>query len=201
MRIVSHRAIVTLLPVLLILSAITALVACGDHLDPSKHGIVFSPNGLPLSGGALGHPNCQEALGAWYDRVATAGSLKSSAFIADAKRQFAAMDVDHVGLLTPAALSRYRAPYVFTIGHDHASNKKRRFGRDDNDENNRNERHGGNHDSSDDLADPVMSADRRNRNEVDLADFVIYAGQNFAHLDTNHDGQISREELLSSCPQ
>ena len=50
------------------------------------------------------------ALAGWFDRVGSgkAGTIDLAAFLADASRQFAAMDINHDGQLTPDELARYR---------------------------------------------------------------------------------------------
>jgi hypothetical protein len=101
------------------LALLPALSACSSHHDRAQPstgntGPLYSPNGEPLSGGSLGHPSCQEALGGWFDRVDAekAGTIDLAAFLADASRQFAAMDIDHNGQITPDELARYRVTYA-----------------------------------------------------------------------------------------
>lgn len=101
------------------LALLPALAACGSDRDsdqPSARSIgpLYSPNGEPLSGGPLGHPNCQEALAGWFDRVDAphAGTIDLATFLADASRQYAAMDLDHHGEITPDELTRYRQAYM-----------------------------------------------------------------------------------------
>ena len=50
-----------------------------------------------------------------------------------------------------------------------------------------------------DRPDPVMIADVTLRNRVTQAEFLTYERQNFAELDTNHDGRLSKDELTRSC--
>src|ERR1700722_6318414 len=98
-------------PVLLILAALSACSLFGSHTQDTDRtsAVLFSPNGEPLSGGPLGHPPCAEAIGRWFDRVDTNhdGAISLEEYLADACRQFAAMDLDHEGVVTPAELSQY----------------------------------------------------------------------------------------------
>ena len=45
-------------------------------------------------------------------------------------------------------------------------------------------------------ADPVMLADVHLRNRVTRDEFMTYANANFAALDVNRDGRLSRAEIL-----
>ena len=98
---------------LLCLSLCTALLACSglDKSSPPKAVLLFSPNGEPITGGPLGQRPCAEAMGDWFDRQHSA-ALSRESFLADARAQFAKMDLDHDGWITPAELSIYREPYT-----------------------------------------------------------------------------------------
>lgn len=162
---------------------------------------LYSPNGEPLSGGALGLPSCIEAISRWFDRIDANHDerVDLSEFLADARAQFTAMDLDKDGTITPAELAIYRAPYAAAAASAQAPRPGARphaargqpagapQGRGDT---------GG---SLSDEADPVMVADTSLRNQVSLADFLSYADRRFAALDANHDGELTREEALSSC--
>jgi len=76
--------------------------------------LLFSPNGEPITGGPLGQRPCAEAMGDWFDRLDSQhrDAISREAFLADARAQFAKMDLDHDGWITPAELSIYREPYT-----------------------------------------------------------------------------------------
>jgi hypothetical protein len=178
--------------VLLVLGLV-ALASCswieGDQ-KPVRTSPLYSPNGEPLSGGQLGEPTCEDALRNWFARVDTEhlGAIDEREFLADANRQFTAMDLDKTGVLTPDVLARYRAPYM-------NPNAARRTAYDID------VRPG--HDRGPapqlDVEDPVMEADVDLRNRVTRDDFLAYARRNFASLDSNHDGRLERAEVLATC--
>jgi len=197
------------------------LIGCShDSNRPSRPeytGILYSPNGEPLSGGALGHPGCENALSAWFDRVDRNhdGRIDADEFMTDARRQFAAMDLDHSGVITASELARYRAPYEEKVPHqrnaassegDEEPNEQRSSGE-------RQSRHGGQRgggqrataggpaDMSDSQPDPVMSADIGLRFEVRLEDFLAYTQQKFSTLDRNRDETLDRDEVVALCPK
>lgn len=151
--------------------------------------VLFSPNGEALSGGPLGHPSCQDAFLAWFERTDTNhdGVIDRREYLADARRQFAEMDLDHDGVITPAELSRYRYPYAAG-----AEARQRAEAAD-----------GGRGDraaaSSGDLPDPVMAADVDLRNRVTLGDFLTYEEGEFATLDKSGTGRLSKADILSLC--
>ena len=256
---------------IVLLALLPALAACSSHLDPDPPaprptGPLYSPNGEPLSGGPLGNPSCQDALGRWFDRLDSshAGTIDLAAFLADAKRQFAAMDLNRDGEITPDELARYRVAYMAdlrvvdaneeddTLRPDQLSppsSKGKAGGRAGAPGGNSpgagviagglgsgtapagsktpvlsdqpaeaegiganmpgasmgvNGRDSNRSDASPlelarDRPDPVMIADVTLRNRVTLAEFLDYARENFAELDTNHDGRLSKNELARSC--
>ncbi len=172
--------------------AIFALAACSDDQQPVRVGPIYSPNGEPLTGGPLGEPSCEAALGGWFARVDAdhSGAIDEGEFLADANRQFAAMDLDKNGALTPDELARYRAPYI---------NPNALRGRDYEDQGRGARDEGRGPPPQEDVEDPVMVADTALRNRVTRDDFLGYARRNFAALDTNHDGQLERAEVLATC--
>ncbi|HUB94266.1 MAG TPA: EF-hand domain-containing protein, partial [Stellaceae bacterium] len=108
-----------------------AIGAChpfGDRRPVVRQGPIFSPNGEPLSGGPLGDPSCKDAMQKWLARVDANhdGTIEVSEFMADARRQFSAMDLDKSGVLTPDILARYRAPYASARGDEFASDGEER---------------------------------------------------------------------------
>lgn len=168
-----------------ILAVAGALTACsilgigGRSERNQSYRMLYSPNGEPLRGGSLGRPSCEEAMGAWFDRTDTDrnGRVDRNEFVADARRQFAAMDLDHDGTITPAELDKYRAPYMSLppTGKEKAVR------------------------GSDGGPDPVMSADTKLRFVVTLPDFTAYAERRFTELDRNRDGTLERDEALKMC--
>jgi len=162
----------------------------GQGGPPPQRGTLYSPNGEPLSGGRLGHPSCADALGRWFDRVDANhdGAIDLREFLADAARQFAAMDLDKDGVITPAELSQYRAP--FAEAPQVQEEQPRR------DERGRELRAPA---PAVDRADPVMLADTGLRNRVTRAEFLALANRTFVALDASHDGRLTRDEAARSC--
>jgi hypothetical protein len=183
-----------------------ALGSCGYFRDrpPVRQGPIFSPNGEPLSGGPLGSPSCADAMRTWLTRVDTNhnGTIDPNEFLADARRQFAAMDLEKSGVLTPPVLAQYRAPY--TTGRSGEGSAEQQ---DQDQEQQRRSRRGLIMGDSDDdgppptleTADPVMIADISLRNRVTRDEFLAYERGNFASLDRNHDGRLDLEELVATC--
>jgi hypothetical protein len=240
-----------------LLALLPALAACSGQGDPAPPaprptGPLYSPNGEPLSGGPLGHPSCQDALGRWFDHLDTShtGAIDLAAFLADARHQFAAMDLNHDGQITPDELARYRVAYMADLRVADANEEDDTLRPDQLSSSASKEKAGGhagvmgsspppagsttpvlsdqpaqaegiganmpgasmgkdgrdpNHmDTSSlelarDRPDPVMIADVTLHNRVTLAEFLDYARANFAGLDTNHDGHLSKGELARSC--
>jgi hypothetical protein len=188
------------------------LAGCGSHRHDADRSdrsteTIFSPNGEPLNGGPLGHPTCSDAMTGWFNRVDTNhdGTIDSSEFLADARRQFAVMDLDHDGEITPDELSAYRAPYDLGLPQtaareadttgptSHASRKGRGGGN-----------FGGSApkvDLANDAADPVMAADVDLKFRVTLSAFLAYGQRQFAQLDARHDGHLTLAEIRQLCPK
>jgi hypothetical protein len=158
--------------------------------------LLFSPNGEPITGGPLGQRPCAEAMGDWFDRLDSQhrDAISREAFLADARAQFAKMDLDHDGWITPAELSIYREPYTPP------------------DEPVRRRQNGGGQERRDANApppqarssiiqeDPVMSADVGLKFRVSLDDFLTQAEQVFDRLDRGHKGSLNRADAVASCP-
>jgi len=166
--------------------------------EPKAVGTLYSPNGEPLNGGPLGHPKCEDALGRWFDRVDANhdGAVDWPEFLADARRQFAVMDLDKEDALTPPVLARYRAPYAAELPPPRAPTQ------DELREGERRKRRGDKVDVAplgEDRPDPVMLADVTLRNRVTRDQFLAYAGRNFASLDADHDGRLTRAEIVKRC--
>lgn len=191
------------------LMALLAISGCGpahrlaDRHRPGPPAELYSPNGEPLRGGRLGHPSCEDALSGWFDRTDANhdGFVDRDEFRADAQRQFAVMDLDHDGVITPDELARYRAPFEADTGRPSGSlsggseqasgHSRRRQG------------NSGSGDSGErgsiEQPDPVMLADVDLRNRVTLAQFIAYADTNFADLDAHHDGRLDKPEIVGVC--
>ncbi|MGO8868293.1 MAG: hypothetical protein ACLQME_17515 [Alphaproteobacteria bacterium] len=191
---------------LALLALLSAAGCSRSHSDNPPHRAIFSPNGEPLSGGPLGFPKCETAMGGWFDRLDTAhkGAIDRATFLADARRQFKAMDLNGDGVLTPEVLLRYREPYSAgvapqQVARDSESDsdktghpghmKKPGSGRTDT----------GGVDISRDVPDPVMSADTSLRLQVTEPEFLRHAGKVFDSLNASQDGQLSRAQALEWC--
>lgn len=178
----------------LLMAALLLVVGCSSDSEAEKkknsaNHIYYSPNAEPLNGGILGHPTCDEAIGGWFDRVDTNhdGFIDASEFIADAKAQFARMDIDHNGYLVSEELDRYRAPYRTDIKTDSDLQKKTK-------------KHGSKSDNDPlTLIDPVMSADTNLDFKVTPEEFGAQSHKNFNELDSEHTGRISKAQVMHLC--
>ena len=171
-------------------------------------GKLYSPNGERLNGGPLGRPTCAAALTAWFERADANhdGVIDRDEFLADARRQFAVMDLDKDGIVTPSELAQYRAPYETDAApaagapgpapaSDQSSERQRRRDGDHPGGSNLAVTEG----SGDERPDPVMAADVGFRNQVSLQDFIAYAGRQFAALDAAHQGRLAKADVLRVC--
>ena len=145
----------------------------------------------------MGQVACDVALSRWFDRVDTNrdGSIDRAEFEADAERQFAAMDADKDGYLTPPELSAYRAPYrpEPRARQRRERGERRSFWDWGDDDDARGDLPRNN------LPDPVMAADANLDQRVSLAEFRAHAQRKFANLDVDRDGKLSREEIQRLC--
>lgn len=160
------------------LAVVLGLAGCGhDHHGgaPTKPvaRMLYSPNGEALTGGPLGQPKCQDAVAGWFARVDANhdGRVDRDEFLADARAQFAAMDIDRQGYLTAEELGRVRTPYRPANYAARASHQ-----------------------------DPVMSADANLDFKVTPEEFLQQAEATFRRLDADHDGAIEAGELAPLCP-
>src|SRR5579859_2202480 len=198
------------------MATLFAMAACSSHGGRAARARpIFSPNGEILTAGGKDAPKCPEALGGWWDRIAAAhgGVLTRETLVADANSQFDAMDLDHDGFITPSELSEYRAAIEEPAEDEEvlspeqlqqkaaAAQQRRGPGG----------RRGANGDPGlqprhysqipADVVDPVMSADKSLSFKVSREDFLYQqTTEIFPNLDKNHDGKLSREEVVSSCP-
>ncbi len=195
--------------VLLFLLAAACLSACASHPRAKPLEAIFSPNGEPLNGGPLGHPACPDAIAGWFRRVDVNhdGAIDLDEFLADTRRQFAAMDLAKDGEITAAELSAYRAPYEATgslAPQDDSRAPTPATTR-------RSRRQRGNStgipgfgrkgDVSTDAADPVMSADVNLNFRVTLSDFITYKTKEFGEMDVKHTGRLTLDAVRqASCP-
>lgn len=169
----------------LILSLVCCLLLGCAKPTVDDHGrlVIYSPTGEPLSGGPLGHPACEDVLTKWFDRVDVNrdGAIDRREYLDDARRQFAAMDLDRTGVLTPSGLAAYRAPFI-------VETKAKKPGRP--------------HEptlAADDRPDPVMAADDKMRFEVHLGQFLRYQNGFFTSLPGGDKGRVGRDPFLGLC--
>jgi len=199
-----------------VLSAL--LVACGGADKETAQRIaaarvIYSPNGEPLSGGPLGHPSCEDALARWFDRLDTdrTGTIDLDQYLADAQRQFTAMDLDKQGAITADELARYRAPYESasmpetSASAPESTNRAPRSGQGAHrpGQSSAGPRASASGDprgrSSDDEPDPVMAADVHLQFKVTLPDFLAYADRKFVELNAKRDGRLAKIDALALC--
>lgn len=152
--------------------------------DATAYRMIYTPNGEPLLGGPLGRPSCEQAIGAWFDRIDSNhdGHVTKDEFLADARRQFDVMDLDHDGTITPAELDKYRAPYIALPPPSTNGRAPRQRAQ-----------------SYSSGPDPVMAADTRLRFVVTQQDFLMHAEREFVRLDRNRNGTLERDEVLKMC--
>jgi hypothetical protein len=171
----------------LCLALLIGLVGCAGR-DPARFtSVYYSLTGEPLSGGPLGRPDCAVALTAWLGRIDrnADGGVDRDELAAAARRQFAVMDLNQDGTVTPAELETYRSPYGPPPR-----------GRGD-----RPRPSGLRAEIPSNRPDPVMAADTALRFRVDLAEFLAHVDRQFDLLDRNGDGRIEPAEITRSCSE
>lgn len=172
------------LATMLLVAAACLLAACAKPtIDDHGRLVIYSPTGEPLSGGPLGHPACKDAIGKWFARVDANhdGVIDRREYLDDATRQFAVMDLDRTGLLTPSELAEYRAPYGVDVKPKKRGNDKEPIL------------------TADDRPDPVMAADDKMRFEVSLDQFLRYQNGFFTSLPGGNRGRVALEPFLGLC--
>jgi hypothetical protein len=142
----------------------------------------------------------------WFDRVDANhdGVIDIEEFLADTRRQFAVMDLDHDGFITPGELYTYRRPYgqdlVFVPPPSAGGKPQTAQSKPSGSMADMNVRGNGFRDNGPpNRPDPVMSADVKLRFEVSLPDFLAYAQDQFAALNRSHSGKLTKAEALRSC--
>ena len=193
--------------------------------------VVFSLNGEPLTGGPLGQMACTEALARWFERVNANhdSGIDRRELLDDAKTQFARMDLDHDGFITADELTIFREAYRPSAAAQRARTDETRpesERKGGGEQHPQHQHHGpggggggpgpggpgggnrgpGGGSSAKTLAagisDPVMSADKNLDFKVSLAEFLAQAEENFARLDTDHNGRLSWNEIeAQGCPK
>ena len=201
---------------LLMFIAIAGLLAACSSDHDKEHGtvrMIYSPNGEPLNGGPLGHPECKDTMAAWFTRVDTDhdGNVSRDEFMSNARVQFPRMDIDHNGYLLSEELERFRKPYrdyaTETKGSqkdgggkmDSKENLHRRH-REKSEDSDSSSSHS--HDGSSGIqADPVMSADTNNDFQVTPAEYTAQAQKIFNQADADHNGLLNQEKIEGFCKQ
>jgi hypothetical protein len=121
------------------------------------------------------------------------GAVGVTEFQADAARFYATLDVNHDNEIAPDEISRYEtqiAPEVQAgIGMAIARNNQRRMRSGDGP-------YGRGTQALLYIPQPVISADADFNRGVSPAEFRHTAGQRFLLIDRNHDGRVTRDELV-----
>jgi hypothetical protein len=199
--------------VVAVLALAVGLSGCGSSGQGQlrrPQGIVYSPNGEPLTGGPLGHRPCAQVMDGWFDRldIGHQGRVTHDQFLADAEAQFVRMDLDHDGYITPEELARFRAPYTDNRQAMVPPSDERPDGGGDAAESRRGRRQEGPSQPSRGTghasltqADPVMSADTDLDFRVSHQEFLAQAEAIFKRLDSDHQGTITKPATEASCPK
>lgn len=170
--------------------------------------ILYSPNGEPLTGGVLGRPSCYEAASNWFDRVDANHDkmIDRNEYLSDSRIQFLRMDLDGDGAIYPSELLTFRGSFEGTPKHTPSSGPVKDFTADKEEIKARGliPKYDPDKDADrkrlQDFSDPVMSADTNLDFRVTLDEFTAQGQDVFKLMDQNHDGQLDRLEVLSTCP-
>ena len=164
------------------------------HSGPG--GMLYSPNGEPLTGGPLGTPSCKDAMTHWFALVDGNhdGVIDQTEFTEDARIQFKRMDRDHDGAIYPSELLSYREPFEVGLSREVAVAEEDQSSSEDSDGKKKKQA------AIPDFSDPVMSADANLDFKVTVDEMIAQAQELFKVIDRNHDGKLDKTEILSTCP-
>lgn len=153
---------------------------------------IYSLTGELLNGGTLGHPLCEDAQSAWLKRVDTDqdGTIDQAELSAEAKRQFALMDLNHDGFITSDELAIYRGQNDAQDLHDENTKKDP--------QDRRSVYHIAAHPHGS-QPDPVLSADSNLDFKVTLNEFLALQIENLQLYDKDHDHTLDAHELNQLC--
>lgn len=151
-------------------------------------GVLYSPNGEPLTGGPLGSPTCIEAQTKWFGLVDSNhdGVIDATEFTEDARIQFNRMDRDHDGAIYPSELLSYREPFQIGLKRQQIEEAEQEDAKKKK--------------QTADISDPVMSADSNLDFKVTQDELIAQAQDMFKVIDTNHNGKLEKSEILATCP-
>jgi len=150
---------------------------------------IYSLTGERLNGGTMGQLPCDEAQTKWLQRVDQDqdGHLELDELLTEAKRQFALMDLNHDGIVTPDELSRYRAQTTDTQQTPDPMETDKR----------------GVHQlpmhPPGSQPDPVLSADSNLDFQVTLDEYLNQQKENMQHFDKDKDQSLDAQELNLLC--
>ena len=188
---------------LAVLALDLSLQGCGPSL-PSNADLldrfptpIYSLTGEVLNGGTLGQPHCDYAQAAWLARIDSDhdGTIDLDELLAAARRQFAAMDLNHDGFVTAFELETYRSAFLSPPSDsdknasDHADHPATR-----------DERKMAVHPHGS-QPDPVLAADVNLDFKVTLDEFLALQKDNFRDFDKDHDQTLEAQELNRLCRQ
>ena len=159
---------------------------------------IYSLTGEVLNGGTLRHLGCEEAQQTWITRVGRNhdGTMDLDDLLAEAKSQFAAMDLNHDGFITAYELSQYRLrndpdsaqPKPDDSQHSHSDEQRDRNGI------HRMAQH-----PNGSQPDPVLAADNNLDFKVTLDEFLELQRENFRHYDKNRIHKLDANDLNQLC--
>ncbi len=150
---------------------------------------IYSLTGERLNGGPKGQTTCEDAQAKWLQNVDLDkdGGLELDELLTEAKRQFALMDLNHDGFITPDELSLYRAQ---TGGTQLATEPME------------GDKHGVHplpmHPAGS-QPDPVLSADSNLDFQVSLEEYLSQQKDNMAQFNKDKDQSLDAQELNLLC--